>query len=128
MTTTETIPPRPFGAVGSAIVTPLSEDGTRIDLDAAQRLAAHVVAHGNDMIVVSGTTGEAPTLSDREKLDLARAVREAVGPEVRMLAGVGTYDTAHSIELARAHAELPGSTWTGCSWSAPITPSPARPG
>lgn len=104
--TQHTRPARPFGAVGTAMVTPLTEDTTGIDLDAAQRLAAHVVAHGNDMIVVSGTTGEAPTLSDREKLDLARAVREAVGPEVTILAGVGTYDTAHSIELARAHAEL----------------------
>lgn len=101
-----TRPARPFGAVGTAMVTPLTEDGTGIDLDAAQRLAAHVVEHGNDMIVVSGTTGEAPTLSDAEKLDLARAVREAVGPEVTLLAGVGTYDTAHSIHLARAHAEL----------------------
>ena len=128
MTTTETIPPRPFGAVGSAIVTPLSEDGTRIDLDAAQRLAAHVVAHGNDMIVVSGTTGEAPTLSDREKLDLARAVREAVGPEVRMLAGVGTYDTAHSIELARAHAELPGVDLDGLLVVCPYYSKPSQAG
>lgn len=104
--TQHTRPARPFGAVGTAMVTPLTEDATGIDLDAAQRLAAHVVEHGNDMIVVSGTTGEAPTLSDREKVDLARAVREAVGPEVAILAGVGTYDTAHSIHLARAHAEL----------------------
>lgn len=99
-------PARPFGAVGTAMVTPLTEDATGIDLDAAQRLAAHVVEHGNDMIVVSGTTGEAPTLSDTEKVELARAVREAVGPEATILAGVGTYDTAHSIHLARAHAEL----------------------
>ena len=97
---------RPFGAVGTAMVTPLTEDASGVDLDAAQRLAAHVVEHGNDMIVVSGTTGEAPTLSDGEKIDLARAVREAVGPEVTILAGVGTYDTAHSVHLARAHAEL----------------------
>lgn len=104
--TQHTRPARPFGAVGTAMVTPLTEDATGIDLDAAQRLAAHVVEHGNDMIVVSGTTGEAPTLSDTEKVELARAVREAVGPEVTILAGVGTYDTAHSIHLARAHAEL----------------------
>ena len=97
---------RPFGAVGTAMVTPLTEDGHAVDLDAAQKLAVHVVEHGHDMIVVSGTTGEAPTLSDAEKLDLARAVREAVGPEVAVIAGVGTYDTAHSIDLAREHARL----------------------
>ena len=97
---------RPFGAVGTAMVTPLTEDGHAVDLDAAQKLAAHVVEHGHDMIVVSGTTGEAPTLTDVEKLDLARAVREAVGPEVTVIAGVGTYDTAHSIDLAREHAGL----------------------
>ena len=100
---------RPFGAVGTAMVTPLTEDASGVDLDAAQRLAAHVVEHGNDMIVVSGTTGEAPTLSDGEKIDLARAVREAVGPEVTILAGVGTYDTAHSVHLARAHARRPAT-------------------
>jgi len=106
MTSTDSRPARPFGAVGTAMVTPLTEDGHAVDLDAAQKLAAHVVEHGHDMIVVSGTTGEAPTLTDVEKLDLARAVREAVGPEVTVIAGVGTYDTAHSIDLAREHAGL----------------------
>jgi len=106
MTSTDLRPARPFGAVGTAMVTPLTEDGHGVDLEAAQRLAQHVVEHGHDMIVVSGTTGEAPTLTDVEKLDLARAVREAVGPEITVLAGVGTYDTAHSIDLAREHAKL----------------------
>jgi 4-hydroxy-tetrahydrodipicolinate synthase len=106
MTSTDSRPVRPFGAVGTAMVTPLTEDGHGVDLDAAQKLAVHISEHGNDLIVVSGTTGEAPTLTDVEKLDLARAVREAVGPEVTVVAGVGTYDTAHSIDLARAHAEL----------------------
>ncbi|WP_193104212.1 4-hydroxy-tetrahydrodipicolinate synthase [Brachybacterium sp. FME24] len=106
MTSTDSRPVRPFGAVGTAMVTPLTEDGRQVDFEAAQKLAVHICEHGNDLIVVSGTTGEAPTLTDVEKLDLARAVREAVGPEVKLLAGVGTYDTAHSIELARAHAEL----------------------
>lgn len=106
MTSTDTRPSRPFGAVGTAMVTPMTEDASRIDFDAAQRVAAHVAEHGNDMIVVSGTTGEAPTLSDREKLDLARAVKEAVGEDVTVVSGVGTYDTAHSIELARMHTEL----------------------
>ncbi|MGP9537839.1 4-hydroxy-tetrahydrodipicolinate synthase [Brachybacterium sp. AOP43-C2-M15] len=106
MTSTDQRPARPFGAVGTAMVTPLTEDGHGVDLDAAQRLAAHVVEHGNDMIVVSGTTGEAPTLTDVEKLALTRAVLDAVGSEATVVAGVGTYDTAHSIDLAREHAEL----------------------
>lgn len=106
MTSTDQSPARPFGAVGTAMVTPLTEDGHGVDLDVAQQLAQHVVEHRHDMIVVSGTTGEAPTLTDVEKLDLARAVREAVGPEITVIAGVGTYDTAHSIDLAREHAKL----------------------
>lgn len=106
MSSTDPRPARPFGAVGTAMVTPLSEDGHKVDLDAAQKLAAHVVERGHDLIVVSGTTGEAPTLTDVEKLDLARAVVEAVGEKASVVAGVGTYDTAHSIDLARAHAEV----------------------
>ncbi|MFC7458702.1 4-hydroxy-tetrahydrodipicolinate synthase [Brachybacterium sp. GCM10030267] len=106
MTSPDSRPLRPFGTVGTAVVTPFTEDAHEIDLDAAQALAAHVSEHGNDLIVVSGTTGEAPTLTDVEKIELARAVRAAVGPEIKVVAGVGTYDTAHSIDLARAHAEL----------------------
>lgn len=108
MTSTDMRPARPFGAVGTAVVTPLTQDGHGVDLDAAQKLAVHISEHGNDLIVVSGTTGEAPALTDVEKLELARAVRAAVGPEVKVVAGVGTYDTAHSIDLARAHAEIEG--------------------
>lgn len=106
MTSTAPRPARPFGAVGTAMVTPLTEDGHNVDLDTAQKLAAHLVENGHDMIVVSGTTGEAPTLTDVEKFELAKAVREAVGPEITVVAGVGTYDTAHSIDLAREHAKL----------------------
>src|SRR5699024_6253597 len=106
MTSTDPRSARPFGAVGTAMVTPLTEDGHNVDLDTAQKLAAHLVENGHDMIVVSGTTGEAPTLTDVEKFELAKAVREAVGPEITVVAGVGTYDTAHSIDLAREHAKL----------------------
>lgn len=106
MMSSDTRPARPFGAVGTAMVTPLTDDASAIDLEAAQKLAVHIADHGNDMIVVSGTTGEAPVLADREKLDLTRAVQGAVGDRTRIVAGVGTYDTAHSIELARAHAAL----------------------
>ena len=103
---TDTRPARPFGAVGTAMVTPFTPDASAIDHDAAQKLAVHIADHGNDMIVVSGTTGEAPVLTDREKLDLTRSVQEAVGRRTRIVAGVGTYDTAHSVELARNHTAL----------------------
>jgi 4-hydroxy-tetrahydrodipicolinate synthase len=83
------------------MVTPFTADGA-LDLDGAQRLAAHLVDAGNDGLVVNGTTGESPTTSDAEKTDLVRAVVEAVGDRAHVVAGVGTNDTRHSIELARA--------------------------
>jgi 4-hydroxy-tetrahydrodipicolinate synthase len=86
-----------------AMVTPFSSDGA-LDLDAAGRLAVHLVEHGHDGIVVAGTTGEAPTLTDREHADLVRAVVAAVGERASVLAGVGTNDTAHTVRLARAAA------------------------
>src|SRR5690625_6066041 len=79
MMSTDTRPARPFGAVGTAMVTPFTPDASVIDHDAAQRLAVHLADTGNDMIVVSGTTGEAPVLADREKLDLARSVQGRSG-------------------------------------------------
>jgi 4-hydroxy-tetrahydrodipicolinate synthase len=83
------------------MVTPFHADGA-LDLDGAQRLANHLVEHGHDAIVVSGTTGESPTTTDAEKVRLLEAVVEAVGDQARIIAGVGTNDTAHSIELAGA--------------------------
>ena len=65
----------------------------------AQRLATHLVDHGHDGLVVSGTTGESPTTSDDEKERLLRAVVEAVGDRARVVAGVGTNDTHHTVEL-----------------------------
>ncbi|MFB8268417.1 4-hydroxy-tetrahydrodipicolinate synthase [Streptomyces sp. NPDC055955] len=100
-------PQTPFGRVLTAMVTPFTADGA-LDLDGAQRLAAHLVDAGNDGLVVNGTTGESPTTSDAEKSDLVRAVRQAVGDRAHVIAGVGTNDTRHSIELARA-AEKAGS-------------------
>jgi 4-hydroxy-tetrahydrodipicolinate synthase len=82
------------------MVTPFTPDGA-LDLDGAQQLAAHLVAAGNDGLVVNGTTGESPTTSDAEKSQLVRAVLEAVGGRAFVIAGVGTNDTHHSIELAR---------------------------
>jgi len=93
----------------TAMVTPFRSDGT-LDADAAARLATYLVdEQGNDGLIVSGTTGESPTTSDAEKEALLRAVVEAVGDRAHILAGVGTYDTHHSIELARA-AEKAGAT------------------
>jgi 4-hydroxy-tetrahydrodipicolinate synthase len=97
-------PQTPFGRVLTAMVTPFTADGS-LDLDGAQRLAAHLVDAGNDGLVVSGTTGESPTTSDAEKTDLLHAVVEAVGDRAHVLAGVGTYDTRHSLRLARAAEE-----------------------
>ncbi|MBZ4322178.1 4-hydroxy-tetrahydrodipicolinate synthase [Streptomyces huiliensis] len=100
-------PQTPFGRVLTAMVTPFTSDGA-LDLDGAQRLAAHLVDAGNDGLVVNGTTGESPTTSDAEKAQLVRAVVEAVGDRAHVVAGAGTNDTHHSVELARA-AERAGA-------------------
>src|SRR3954469_8992231 len=100
-------PGAPFGRVLTAMVTPMTVDGT-LDVDGVQKLATHLVDHGNDGLVVSGTTGESPTTSDEEKERIVRAVVEAVGDRAHVVAGVGTYDTAHSVELARS-AEKAGA-------------------
>jgi 4-hydroxy-tetrahydrodipicolinate synthase len=97
----------PFGRVLTAMVTPFTDDG-KLDVEGAQRLAAHLVQHGHDGLVVSGTTGESPTVSDEEQVTVLRAVLEAVGDRAHIVAGVGTNDTAHSIEKARA-AEAAGA-------------------
>lgn len=91
-----------FGSVLTAMVTPFDGKGD-IDLEEAARLARWLVEQGNDGLVVAGTTGEAPVLSDEEKADLWRAVSEAV--TVPVVAGAGTYDTRHSVHLARIAAE-----------------------
>jgi 4-hydroxy-tetrahydrodipicolinate synthase len=92
-----------FGRVITAMVTPF-DDGLRLDLDAAATVARWLVDHGSDGVVVAGTTGEGPTLSDGEKLDLFRAVRAAV--TVPVIAGTGTYDTAHSVHLTKETVRL----------------------
>jgi 4-hydroxy-tetrahydrodipicolinate synthase len=99
-------PARPFGRVLSAMVTPLAEDGS-IDLSGAQELAAHLVdRQAHDGLVVFGTTGESPTISDGEQHAVLEAVMDAVGDRAMVIAGVGTNDTAHSIEKARAAERL----------------------
>ncbi|MGX1772882.1 4-hydroxy-tetrahydrodipicolinate synthase [Nocardia brasiliensis] len=88
------------GTVGVAMVTPFSADG-KLDVDAGVALASHLIDRGVDLLAISGTTGESPTTTESEKADLLRAVVDAVGTRATVIAGAGTYDTAHSIELAR---------------------------
>lgn len=96
-----------LGTVLTAMVTPFKPDGS-LDTDAAGRLATRLVDSGCDGLVLSGTTGESPTTTDDEKLALLRAVLDAVGDRARIIAGVGTYDTAHSIRAAKS-AEAEGA-------------------
>ena len=91
-----------LGTVLTAMVTPFTDDG--VDTAAAARLATHLVDTGCDGLVLSGTTGESPTTTDAEKLALLGAVLEAVGDRTRIIAGAGSYDTAHSVHLAKACA------------------------
>jgi 4-hydroxy-tetrahydrodipicolinate synthase len=95
----------PFGRVLTAMVTPFATDGG-LDLDGAQRLANELVEAGNSGLVISGTTGEAPTTTDAEKSALAEAVLEAVGDHAVVIAGVGGYDTAHVVAQAKAMEQI----------------------
>lgn len=107
-----------FGSVLTAMVTPFTDDGA-LDLDGAVALARWLVEHGTDGLVLAATTGEAPTLSDDEKVALWTAVR--AGVDVPLVAGTGTYDTRHSCELsARAAA-------TGVDGLLVVTPFYSRP-
>src|SRR5579863_2270533 len=92
----------PFGQMITAMITPMTPDGA-VDYDGAARLADYLVTDmRNDGLVVNGTTGEAPTTTDEEKERLLRVVLDAVGSRAKVVAGVGTYATAHTIELARS--------------------------
>lgn len=106
MTTTPSCAP-PFGRALCAMITPFTEGGA-LDVDGAQRLADRLVSEGCDGLVLSGTTGESPTTTDAEKSELIRAVREAVDGRASVVAGVGTFDTRHTVELALA-AEKAGA-------------------
>lgn len=112
--------PRPFGRALCAMITPFTTTG-ELDLQAAARLAVHLVAEGCDGLVLSGTTGESPTTSDAEKTALVRAVREAIGESAYLVAGVGTSSTRHTVELARAAEEA------GADGLLVVTPYYSRP-
>lgn len=105
--TTPRSSPGPFGRALCAMITPFTDTGG-LDLDGAQRLADRLVSAGCDGLVLSGTTGESPTTTDAEKTALVTAVREAVGERTSVVAGVGTFDTRHTVELALA-AEKAGA-------------------
>ena len=96
---------RPFGRLLTAMVTPFDVAGA-LDLDAAARLATYLVdEQGNDGLVISGTGGESPTTTDAEKSDLIAAVADAVGDRAHLVAGVGTFDTVHTVHLAQQAAK-----------------------
>jgi len=97
--------PAPFGRMLTAMATAFTDDG-EVDLDATAAIARHLVEHGHDGVVVCGTTGESPTMSVAESGEILRVVKDAVGERARVIAGVGTNSTAHSIELAQQAEKL----------------------
>jgi len=97
--------PAPFGRMLTAMATAFTDDGA-VDLDGTAAIAHHLVEHGHDGVVVSGTTGESPTTSVAETGDILRAVKDAVGHRATVVAGVGSNATAHSIELAQQAEKL----------------------
>lgn len=109
-----------LGTLLTAMVTPFKPDGS-IDLDAAAQLAVRLIDSGCDGLVLSGTTGESPTTSDDEKIALLRTVIDAVGDRARIIVGAGSYDTAHSVHLAKASAEA------GAHGLLVVTPYYSRP-
>ena len=111
----------PFGQVLTAMITPFTERG-QVDYEKVWRLARYLTDHGSDGLVVTGTTGESPTLSDDEKVAIYRTVVESVaGRDVRVVAGTGTYDTAESVRLSRRAAEA------GANGLLAVTPYYSRP-
>lgn len=101
---TSAAPRAPFGHVLTAMATAFAADGS-IDFDGTARIAQHLVAHGHDGLIVSGTTGESPTTTVPEDGEILAAVRAAVGPDITLVAGVGTNTTVHSVELAQQAQE-----------------------
>ena len=121
MTSTHAEVPRPFGRVLTAMATAFHDDGA-VDLDGTARIAAHLVEHGHDGVVVSGTTGESPTTTVAEDGEILAAVKDAVGDRAKIVAGVGTNSTAHSLELARQAEKV------GADGLLLVTPYYSKPG
>ncbi len=96
--------PTPFGRLLTAMVTPFKDD-LSIDWDGVEKLAAHLQSTGHDGIVVNGTTGEAPTTSDDEKIEIIKVVKRATGGKLKIVAGAGNNETSHSIEQAEMAAK-----------------------
>lgn len=119
--TPATAPEAPFGRMMTAMATAFAADGS-VDLDGTAAIASHLVDNGHDGLVVSGTTGESPTTSDREAGEILRVVKDAVGQRAKVVAGVGSNATAHSVELARQAAGL------GADGLLLVTPYYNRPG
>lgn len=109
-----------FGTILTAMITPFDKEG-KIDIDRGIQLATKLVDDGCDGLVLAGTTGESPTTSDSEKIDLLRAVVNALGDRARIIAGAGSYDTEHSKKLARASVEA------GAHGLLVVTPYYSRP-
>lgn len=111
----------PFGRVLTAMITPFKEDG-QVDFERVWNLARYLTSHGSDGLVVTGTTGESPTLSADEKVAIYRTVVEAVADRsVKVVAGAGTYDTAESVHLTKRAADA------GCHGVLAVTPYYSRP-
>ena len=115
-----TTPARPFGALLTAMVTPMLPSG-ELDIPAAVSLAKRLRDHGHDGLVLNGTTGEAPTTHAPEKAELVSAVVEAVGEDLVILAGAGSNDTAHAVRMAEQAAEA------GAHGLLVVTPYYSRP-
>ncbi|MDQ2623524.1 MAG: 4-hydroxy-tetrahydrodipicolinate synthase [Actinomycetota bacterium] len=113
-------PTRPFGALLTAMVTPMKPSG-EIDVDAAVALAKRLAAHGHDGVVLNGTTGEAPATHAPEKVELVTAVVEAVGDDLLVVAGAGSNDTAHAVRQAEQAAQA------GAHGLLVVTPYYSRP-
>jgi len=113
--------PAPFGRMLTAMATAITDEGA-VDLDATAAIAHHLVEHGHDGVVVSGTTGESSTCTVAESGDILRVVKDAVGDKATVVAGVGSNSTAHSIELAQQAEKL------GADALLLVTPYYSKPG
>ena len=96
--------PAPFGRLTTAMITPFQKDG-EVDWSGVEKLSAHLVSKGHDGLVLNGTTGEAPTTSDEEKIEIIKVVRKTVGSKIKIIAGAGNNETSHSVEQAKRAAK-----------------------